>query len=326
MGIFAPRKSKVPASEMTPLVSGESTGSGYDDDDCGGYMRYYNIARAKAAELYLMLAPFSVDLLMPVMVGWVLCFWGGGFYTLIAAVEAYQLVGYESSLLALNKIRTALCIVYEKEKESVARDYEAGRTWDKVEDKKSYVLEKTMVAAGAVDIEDLDTAMKSLLQGFFAVVATLQQRFCMAVTLGKSIGGMLEKPAVKFLLPFINTLFPGIPANFKQYEERAMKYFVNVFAITMAFTLQTYVSTVQAAMRGGLMISRGIMSYAVHMGWMGDINHEDTVIDEVAGYALAMWGIYSQFYWQFQLPFPLNIIFWPASVAQNCLVWSMGLQ
>ena len=54
-------------------------------------------------------------MLLPVVVGLVMCFYGGHFYTLIAAAEAYQMVGYESTLIALGKLRDILGVVYEAE-------------------------------------------------------------------------------------------------------------------------------------------------------------------------------------------------------------------
>ena len=271
--------------------------------------------------IYAFLAPFSVDLLVPVIIGFVLCFYGGNFYTLIAAAEAYQMVGYESSLRALNAVREMLCIVYEKEREDAERDQEKGVDLSKV-DKKEYFMRKANIAAQAINVEQMNDAMQSLASGFFAVVATCKQQFCLAVTLGKSIGGMLERPANKIILPIMRMYITN--PFFEHYGEQMLKYAVNAMAMSMAFWFQTYVSTVQAAMRGGLMVSRGMMGYVVAMGWY-NIDPDDTIVDEIVGYSLAAYGAYSQFYYQFNIPFPLNVLFWPASLAQNLLIWSMGI-
>lgn len=175
-----------------------------------------------------------------------------------------------------------------------------------------------------MNFRDLEDCIQSIMQGFFAVVATLKEQFCMAVTLGKSIGGMLEKPARKFVLPIFKAVIPGDHYD-DVWGERLIKYAVNGIAVSFAFYLQTYISCVQAAMRGGLMAARGAMGYAVKMGWMGEINHEDTIMDEVVGYTLAFIGAYQQIMHQFALPFPLNILFFPATFAQSMLIWAMGI-
>ena len=42
-----------------------------------------------------------------------------------------------------------------------------------------------------------------------AVVATLKNEFCMAVTLGNSIATMLDKPINGLVVPLLKVLIPG---------------------------------------------------------------------------------------------------------------------
>ena len=60
----------------------------------------------KAMVLKKQLEPFHVDLLLPSFFGLIMCFFGGSYMTLIAAVEAYRMVGWESSY-------KCLCSLYE---------------------------------------------------------------------------------------------------------------------------------------------------------------------------------------------------------------------
>jgi hypothetical protein len=52
---------------------------------------------AAAVALYAKAEPYRPDLLLPSIVGLVMCFFGGSYMTLIAAVEAYRMCGWESS-------------------------------------------------------------------------------------------------------------------------------------------------------------------------------------------------------------------------------------
>lgn len=50
--------------------------------------------------------PYHLELLLPSFMGLIMCFFGGSYMTLIAAVEAYKMVGWESSY-------KCLCALYE---------------------------------------------------------------------------------------------------------------------------------------------------------------------------------------------------------------------
>ena len=65
---------------------------------------YIYSAISKIKAVLKELEPYKLDLLLPSLVGFILCFFGGSFLTLIAAVEAYRLVGYESSIKCLYDI------------------------------------------------------------------------------------------------------------------------------------------------------------------------------------------------------------------------------
>ena len=66
---------------------------------------YIIIAYDKYKEISVYLAPYRVDLLFPAFVGFILCFFGGTFFSLIAAAEAYRQMGYSQSINALNDLK-----------------------------------------------------------------------------------------------------------------------------------------------------------------------------------------------------------------------------
>ena len=74
------------------------------------------------AQLVVLLDPYKVDLLLPAFVGIVLCFFGGSFLTLIAAVEAYRMCGYETSLDAMKSIKEDMDVFLEASKKDDAKD------------------------------------------------------------------------------------------------------------------------------------------------------------------------------------------------------------
>lgn len=58
--------------------------------------------------------------------------------------------------------------------------------------------------------------------------------------------------------------------------------------------VQVAISACQSAMRGGLICSRALLRFANKQRWI-DVREEDTKLDEVVGYSLAVLGFYTQF-------------------------------
>ena len=86
-------------------------------------------------------------------------------------------------------------------------------------------------------------------------------------------------------------------------------------AITVAWAIQTLISTVQSAIRGGLMVSRGAMALLCENGVI-ELEADETMLDEYTGWALAAIGVLVQLRTGFALPFPANLYLWPLDVAE----------
>merc|ERR1712196_540847 len=106
--------------------------------------------------------------------------------------------------------------------------------------------------------------------------------------------------------PALKAIIPG--KAFDDHAEDIVHGIFKAIGISVAFWLQTYISAFQAAMRGGLMASRGAMSYMISKGWLPNVKHEDTYMDEIAGYTIAGLGFYYQLKSHFNIPFPLNLV------------------
>lgn len=68
------------------------------------------------------------------------------------------------------------------------------------------------------------------------------------------------------------------------------------------------------------MCSRNILEYLSEMN-IYHLDHEKTIIDEVVGYALALLGLWFQLSAGFRVPFPLNILLLPFSIAEWFLMY-----
>ena len=86
--------------------------------------------------------------------------------------------------------------------------------------------------------------------------------------------------------------------------------------------MQTIVSAVQSAMRGGLMFARGLVKFANKRGLL-TTSHDEMWLDEVGGYSLAALGFYVQWQFGFGTPFPLSLIMLPFDIIEWYIRWTI---
>ena len=70
----------------------------------------------KVVELKVKAEPYRLELLTPAFIGIIMCFFGGSYMTLIAAVEAYRTTGWESTYECLTHLYTDFCAIIEANK------------------------------------------------------------------------------------------------------------------------------------------------------------------------------------------------------------------
>ena len=84
-----------------------------------------------------------------------------------------------------------------------------------------------------------------------------------------------------------------------------------------------------SGLRGGRMFADAVCQLLIDYDLMKLVpfvaqpfNPEESYLDEILGYGLAVCGFSFQFFSGFQLPFPLNIIFFPLT----CIEWFLKIQ
>ena len=263
---------------------------------------YLSIAYDKYKEISTFLAPYRVDLLLPAFVGFILCFFGGTFFSLIAAAEAYRQMGYKQSIDALHDLQEDFVLFIEENKK------DDGDVNVKAEEKRN-PSHKFFVFLKSIHPDRFTAAVEALYGGFLAVIATLRLQFAKAITLGSSLGNIAEKPLNTHIVPLLEE---KMPAGYSKWAKCIVHYSVKLSAIWLAFFLQKILYSVHAAVRGGIMISRNLLEYVSVMKWLPkSINHEDTLMDEIVGGIIAFIGFSYQVRNDFVLPFPLNVLLFP---------------
>jgi len=264
------------------------------------------------------LQPYHPEELFPALAGFVLVFFGGNFFTLCAAVEAYRLVGFEDTKEAIAKLVAS----YEVARAASAKDDELDEDGDGVADvkqmgKKDLVIRKLGVVAKAVDPELVADALTAINTGLMAVVATLRVKFAQCVTLGVTVGGI----AHNIISPRLEPVFLELaPREHRKWVGPAVKHGCALAGIAAAWSLQRTLSAFHSASRGAQFFARGTLTYLVRREYLNPTAADETgrffnAFVLIFGFA----GFWSQLWSGFSLPFPLNVVLLPVRVAEWAL-------
>lgn len=104
------------------------------------------------------------------------------------------------------------------------------------------------------------------------------------------------------------------------------KYGFRYLGMSASWILMRAVTSVFAAMRGSALFVTGVCGYLTKYGYVGpNIFKEGNPLLVGAWGLLAVIGIYSQVSSGFRLPFPLNIILLPVTIAENAVIFAVGV-
>ena len=76
----------------------------------------------KLMDVWVSLSPYRPELLLPAFLGFIMCFFGGTFVTLIAAIEAYKMCGWEQSAQCIKDLNTDFKKLQEENKIDDSKD------------------------------------------------------------------------------------------------------------------------------------------------------------------------------------------------------------
>jgi len=280
----------------------------------------YFLLWEKVKEIWVILEPFHLDELLPAITGLAMCFFGGSFFTLIAAAEAYRMCGYQTSLTAIQDITKDMSNFIAASKEDDKKDADGDGIADVKQISSSELASrKANLFLLTVQPERLVMAFGGLQSGMLAVVATLKLKFVMAVTLGSAIAEMTERVTNVYLL---KTLTQATPIEYRQWVKPTLHVVIRTIAVSIAWAVQRVISAYHSAVRGGTMASRNLYFYLKSMGYVKyEIDFDNTIADEVVGYAIGAIGLMWQFRNGFQIPFPLNLLLFPLTIMEYWLMW-----
>lgn len=190
-------------------------------------------AIAKLREWWVLLQPYHPELLLPSVVGLVLCFFGGSYFTLIAAVEAYRMVGYERTLKCLQSLHEDFTAFAQASEEDDLKDQDGNGIADVREISGDQLLtRKAMLFLKTVDPKRVSEAVAGINSGLLAVIATLKLQFAKSITLGSAIAVCVERVADRYALPLVEA---ALPPDYRKWAQPLMAYTIHGAAISCAW-------------------------------------------------------------------------------------------
>jgi hypothetical protein len=280
---------------------------------------YFAQAYALGLKVWEALQPYHPEQLAPILTGLVLCCFGGSYVTLIAAVEAFRLTGYQRMSAALGIIYQSALTALEASRKDDAVDADGDGVADVLQISQQQLLtRKLQVVFKAVDPDRFSDALTAVWSGSLAVIATLRVQFAQAVTLGASIGDMAYKYVGTTVEPVLRNV---IPPEGHRWVPTLVTYACKAFGVSIAWFLQRVISAFYSATRGGQMFATNLQLY------LKTNRNIDLPPNAVHGIALFMTG--AGFLWQlnhgFSVPFPLNFFLLPVTIVEYLLMWIVGV-
>jgi len=282
-------------------------------------------ARVFVQKVYKKVKPYHPEEWIPMIVGLVLCFFGGSFATTIAAVEAFRLTSYSTvkdCLLVLYADQVNVTKAWETDDAVLAKDQDNNGIADGDElTDEELAKHKFLLVVRTVNPSEVGKALAGINTGFLAVLAALRVRFAQAVTIGAAIGVSLNNIlAVKVIPSVEKTASP----EFKKWIKPIFNYGTKMIGFTLAMLVWRSIMALHSATRGAQMACEGLICYLVRnkildipISKAGDFKTSKEFV--YFSTALAAFGLFWQMRNGFAMPFPLNLLLLPFTMFEATL-------
>jgi hypothetical protein len=162
--------------------------------------------------------------------------------------------------------------------------------------KQQLMTRKLALVLKTVNPNRMLEAWGGLAQAFAGVCAILKVQFAKVISLAVSIADQLRPVMVQFVAPAMVQI---LPSDYHHWIFPVIDVMSKVIGGSIAWFLFRVLAAVHSGMIGGLMCTRALLRYANNKKLL-TLNHEETMLDEYTGWALAACGVYFQVFRQEQ--------------------------
>lgn len=269
----------------------------------------------QAFKFYAYIEPYHPEQYVPLIAGLAMCFFGGSYLLLVAAIEAVRMSAWD-------KVKSSTQVLYSNAKkalEAKKKDDTVDANNDGIPDvlqitKKERLSRVVIVIGGAVDPEECSAALNAMWTCFLSVIATLRIRFAQCLTLGASLAQLVQRNAGEKVEKFVLEI---LPPEVKKWAPRLTTYLFAFAGFLLAWMMQRLIGGFHCAMRGGQLAVQHGVKLAKKRGLIAE-DAFDEKSNHATMAAMALGGL--GFLWQlrngFAVPFPLSAVFLPATILE----------
>lgn len=273
---------------------------------------------SKMAHEYYMKLPQNALLFI---YGFVFCFFGGTFPTLFAAIQAAEYSGRQTFMNAISDLADeAIKILQESEKDNKVDADKDGKADVNQISSAEFVQRKVRLVLRKMNPEKVDKAIGALYKVWLAVAAVLSVEFAKTISMALAIAEFIRKPLNRFVAP---TIQMAVPDEYDKWVPVVLAWIAKSIAMSIAFFIQSFVSGVASALKGGLMMAHATYHALRVRNMIQEVDLDKSKLDEALSYVFAALGFYTQLRSGFTLPTPLNILLWPFQLAEYYIRWSI---
>lgn len=251
------------------------------------------------------------------IIGTVMCFFGGFYPTVFAALQAAEHGGLSTVRKALVALSDEIMVIIEEHKKDDKVDADGDGVADATQiNGRELIKRKVKLVLTKMNPEKVNDAIASMYKVWMSVLAVLTIQFARTIAMALTISDFTTKFVNRFLLPIVKA---AVPPEYQKWCPVLLDWLCKSIGISIAWHIQTVISAFTSALAGGLIMSCAML----HIFFNGKKKHEDTNADEIASYAFAALGFYFQYYMSFSTPFPLNIILFPVELSEYYIRWAV---
>jgi hypothetical protein len=158
------------------------------------------------------------------------------------------------------------------------------------------------------------------------VSTVLEREFARTITLAVTIADYL-RPTINFVLG--PPAYRCVPQQYHKWVPIVLGWACKAAAMSVAWRVQRVLTAYTSAVAGGLMFSRScvrmLRKRGVRLFGLIPENCDRSILDELIGFTVAGFGLYSQIGdgFDFEIPFPINLVTWPFSLAERWIQWQI---
>lgn len=251
------------------------------------------------------------------IIGTVMCFFGGIYPTVFAALQAAEHGGLTTVRKSLSSLSNEVLIIIDESK----KDDKVDEDGDGIPDAKQIsgrelVKRKVKLVLKKMDPEKVNNAIAAIYKVWMSVLAVLTIQFARVIALALTISDFAKSLSDRLILPIVKM---ATPKDYQKWCPVVCDWFCKGVGVSIAWRIQEVISAFSSALAGGLIMSRALL----YIFTRGKKDHESTSKDEIASYVFAGLGFYFQYQMKFDAPFPLNVILWPVELAETYIRWAV---